>query len=290
MFTLVSTSVKKLTQKIASEFATMKACPGERRFKEGRVFFLKARLDEGRFHSPRWSYTTLDGEKLRGNGQHSSKMLDDLSSGEWQDKVNGMQVIVDEYTCDSTDDLPELFAQFDPMDSVRSDLDLCRSHAGIHDDLKAVAGSNLVSCVNGIASIQHEFYSADGTDRSTAEQRARLIHNNRDFIKWCSPLIGVRHLRLIGVVAAFYACFSKDEQAADTFWCHVYRESHPDPESPSRVLARFLRDSIGGNDLKNRKWSPRAMYCKSIQAWNAYREGRKTSMRYFPNSPLPEVV
>jgi len=221
MFTLVSTSVVKLTPQIAEEFATMKACPGERRFKEGRVFFLKARLDEGRFHSPRWSYTTLEGVKLRGNGQHSSLMLAELSDPEWLEKVNGMQVIVDEYICDSQDDLPELFAQFDPMDSVRSDLDLCRSHAGIHDDLKSVAGSNLVACVNGIAAFQHEFYEADRSDRPKADARARLIHDNREFIKWCSPLIGVRYMRLVGVVAAMHACFVKDVQAADIFWSHV---------------------------------------------------------------------
>ena len=295
-FTLDSTTVVPLTRKLAKHFAEMTPSTGERAFKQGRIEFLRMKLDEGVFHSPRWSFTNLNGSPLRGNGQHSSKMLNALTPEEWKKLVHtDMKVIIDEYTCESEADLPELFNQFDPRGSVRSNLDLCMAHGAIHTELESASPTSLNLCIGGIAAWQSDFYAKGnrGIHRVTTEDKARLIHVHVDFVKWASSLITTDYMKRMGVASAMFATFSVDQYESMQFWGSVVSEDAPKANHPTRILGSWLRDASSRSTNKHgHTLTPRHLCVKCIHAWNAFRNGGQFSsaFRYFKKSKVPNVL
>lgn len=273
-----------LTQELATEFATMETFAGERPRKPKRLKFLNARLENNQFYSPRWAVAWLDGRKIRVNGQHSSIVLAN-ANGRFP---KNLQVIIDEFECDTDQDLAELFAQFDSRESGRSDGDMVGAHAKVHSEFTNVNNTYIDRLVRGIAFHVTGGY-ADG--HPTSEERARLIHNNRDFVRQYWEMAKPRWIAgRLGAHAAMFASYTSNKSEAFTFWNLVATEAHPDPEHPTRKLRKWL-DSIvvEGRSKSGRtdEWTPRAVYVKCLRAWNAFRTGQPTDLRYHKKSPLP---
>ncbi len=290
---LISTTVVKLTQKIAREFAEMKPSPSERTFRPSRVAYLRARLSESTFHSPRWSFANLNGEPLRGNGQHSSIMLNELSDEEWKMSVNGMQVIIDEFICESVNDLPDLFSQFDPRESVRTRLDLVRAHSGIHSSLDDIKPSHVSYAIAGISFFKNDFFPNGnrGEFRITQNEKAREIQFNVDFVEWASQFYMTQYMRKPGVSAALFATYESDVEKAKEFWDAVVSEKY-NPEHPTRILSHYLRDAYH-KKMRGGKVIPHTtFYIKSIHAWNSFMYDAKTCTlpRVSKLTKLPTVL
>jgi hypothetical protein len=285
MFKQIGTKVLPLTPDIAESFSNMTAWRGERPLRESNLRNLTRRLEDGQFHSPKWSVAWLNGVQYRVDGQHSSRVLAS-ANGHFP---AGLNAVIDEYTCDDDSDLADLFMQFDNPTSSRSVSDVSNAHARIHPELDGVSGNAVRDCNAGIAFA----LSNDGEHavKLGTEMRAKLVHDNIPFTVWASHFVGERSLRRVPVVAAMYKTWSKCHHEADRFWNLVKDESHPDPLNPSRVLAKFIRTRTNHSAEKSGgQFTSHAFFVKSIHAWNAWRRKQKTDLKYYPKTALPEAV
>lgn len=259
----LSTTTVPLTRELAEEFATMPTWRGERPLRPARLAFLRCRLADGKFHPPRWARTRLADRLYRVNGQHSSYMLANLD-GEFP---FNLPVIIDDYLCDSEQDLCELFAQFDVPQSVRTQADLANAHACVHPDLEGIAPSRVDNATAGIALAMQNGQSRK-LDR---EERARLVHMHPDFVRWAAPYLRDRKLQRPGVAAAMFITYRYHPEVADEFWGFVKDTNHADPKHPTKVLGRFLADSLyrRADPETGRAWTSHAYYVKCLHAWNA---------------------
>jgi len=273
MITHIKTETLPLTQQLAQEFSSMAAMRGERELRADRLEFLRAKIKDGLFHSPRWAFANIDGRKVRVNGQHSSKLLADLNGA----MPTGLNVVIDEFTCDTEEDLCELFAQFDPVESTRRAKDIVNAHARIHPDLDDMTTARCNLIISGIA--MHMLRGVEWKRKKvTGVDRARLIHNGIPFFKWIAPRLDLKRLRKVPVIAAMFATWAKDCESADRFWDAVAREDEH-PTHPTRTLSTFLSEAAFGR-LKGKGWTARAVYSKCLIAWNAWRKGNQTMFRY----------
>lgn len=266
-----------LTPAIAKEFAQMNAFVGERPIRPGRIAELQRKLDDGLFFDPRWATADFEGRKYRVNGQHSSKMLSECNGS----FPHGRQVIVDTFTCDTKEELALLFEQFDPASSSRTRLEVVNAHGRVHSSLDDVSPTVMSKAVAGMA---YALSNLNASGRSTLSQQSKLIHRHQEFVVWCNPFVSERILCRVGVVAAIFDTYRRNQDASTEFWSLVKDESAPDNKDASRTLARFLRDSIGDGRMGMKQWDQKAYYVKSIHAWNAWRDGVTTQLKYHPNS------
>lgn len=282
MIKQTSDQVVPLTRDLAEDFATMRSVPGERKLTTARMNYLRSRFDDGVFHTPQWAIGTLGGIRYRVNGHTSSHMLLELNGRFPTD----MKAHVMEFACDTMEDLAELFAQFDAKGSVRSFFDNLTVHGRIHPELNDISPTVMAKCVSGIT------FALGLNKKVTVDERARLVHSHQPFILWAAEFGRARHMDRAPVMAALYDTYHRHAAAATEFWRHVRDEDHPDVDDPSRVLARFLRDSLvlTGQQKTSRKWSPKAFYVKAIHAWNAYRRGTKTDLKFYNNDNVPSIA
>lgn len=286
-FKIISTDKKVLTQAIAKEIANMAGPPSERPRKESLVRFLKNRHLAGKFFSPKWAIGIVKGKKYRVNGQHSSHMLaNELAEEEFP---KGMTVVIDTFRCDDQMDLADLFAQFDSSESARTEGEMVNAHGRLHKKLDNIPTNDIRYAVAGIANSITECGASGKLDR---EDRAKLVHENVDFVVFASRYISEHRLRRAGIAGAMFSTYKIDPIAAEVFWTMVKGDTNNDPDSPTRVLSNFLREANSGRDKAGRsvRWAQRAFYVKCLHAWNAFRQGRNTKLNYVAKSALPEPI
>ena len=285
MHTLLGTKQVPLTRKFAATFSSLASIKGDRdretRAGRARIKILRRLVEEKKFHTPKWATATCNGRTYRMNGGHTSLMF---ANGETQ-IPDGMNVIVDEFACETREDLADLFDQFDARVSVRSPKDKIKAHLGADDKLEQVSATVAAGAVRGIAACLSEFGKSQ---HLIEEERIRLVHSHGDFLLWVGQYSKPRHMGRSGVVAAMFRTFGRSTQDATRFWTYVLSESHANNRNATRTLASFLKATLLPQEKI--KWGPRAYYVKSIHAWNAWKENRTTTLPYFANAPLPKVL
>jgi len=238
---------------------------------------------EGLFHDPDWAIVWFRGRKMRANGKHSSLFLAGLNG----DFPKGLSVRIQQFECDTEIDLATLFAQFDPSRSVRTRGDNINVHRAIEPTLREVSQTSTACAVAGLTWLLRQ----DAGVTFKESDQLQLVHSHAEFIAWVDQYVGMRRLKRTGVVAAMFATWSKDATAAKAFWDHTREQDHEDPKHPTRKLGRFLELSIldPTDPQTKQKWDTRAFYVKCIHAWNAFRAGEGTDLKYHPTAPLPKV-
>lgn len=267
-----------LTHDFAMEFATMDTFIGERPEKAKRMKFLESRLSDGMFYAPRWAYAWFNGKKVRMNGQHSAKVLAN-SNGHFP---IGLQAIVDEFECETDEDLADLFSHFDHRDSARSNSDIVGAHQKTVAGVRDIRTSYVDRLLSGIVYHMTGAYT-DGA-RATVDERARLIRQYESYVKMFADIIKPKQVSgRVGCSGAMFATYIANKSESFTFWNLVVNETHPEADHPTRTLGKWLRET----SLSGEHWTPRAYYSKCIHAWNAFRRGGSTNLKYHPKSPLP---
>lgn len=279
-----------LTPQLASEFATLPKLHGERPIRRDRRLRLEAAIQNGTFHSPNWRVAWIGGVKYRIDGQASSTILSE-SNGSFP---RNLMAHITEFECDSELDAAELFSQFDAPWSARTSGEVTGAHAGIHPELRDMARRRIEVCVAGIWAAMSE--GGDRSKKTTSDDRARLVHDYKEFIIWAQEFSAVRILERSASMAIIFKSWRLNREAAADFWGLVRDNSHPDVGNPSRRLHDVLTECTlrnpGPNMQVNRnfKWGHRAIMAKCVHAWNAWRRGVKTDLKYYAESAMPELV
>lgn len=267
---------------LVERFAKMQRFSGDRPLSKDRCERLRSLLEEGRFRTCAWAVCKCleDGKEYRINGQHTSKVL-----SEFNGSLPAVFVTVERYEADTLQDVAELFATFDPRWSVRSTADTNNAWAQSIPELANVHSRVINLAASGMAT--HYYLTA--SRRFSQEARGRMISKNVKFVLWIDGLdinlSSKSHLRRAAPVAAMYATFLVDLDAATEFWTEVRNGSGASPETPSRVLEKFLLKS----DSRSQETE---MFAKCIHAWNSFRRGdtKLGTLKWFPNAPRPEAI
>lgn len=276
------------TPELAMDTATHPKWKGERDLSKTRMAFLEGELEQGRFYSPTWVFATLNGKRYRVNGQHTSNLLAN-ANGHFP---KGLSVNIIEFHCESENDLAELFATFDRPESARSMRDIIGAHAAQHEGLAGISARNVARGTAGILFARRQTGQSKGA--IGRDDRARLVHDHADYLKWVSPIIAIRPLDREAVAAAIFLSSRVDREAAMKFWLAVHDGSEQNHRGPSRVLQSFLLnlkiDERARGTNREQRWPPRAIFVKCIHAWNAWRRGAISDLKYYEGSPIPELV
>jgi hypothetical protein len=284
MITYLGDKLIPLTPEAAMEHATMQAAPGERPLRDERVEWLRSLLNARLFFSPDWAVATMDGVVYRMNGQHSSNMLSDaFQEGAFP---RGLNVMYRRFRVESEVELAALFDLFDNRNSTRKPIEILTAHKASEPSLRECNNRDLGIIAGGIA-----YAKCNTSGQLDPADRARLIHSHQAFILWACQFEGVRHLMKVGPMAAMHTTWNIDVSRANQFWQHVAHETHHDPDNASRVLARFLRDTIIPRGARTAmRWDTRSLMVKCIHGWNAYWQNASTALKYVPSAPIPRAM
>lgn len=290
---------QKVTKSLAKQYTEMDPAPHDRPLSERRLQVYQRLREQGLFRPVTWASAlcTETGGVYRVNGKHTSVMLSGLNN-----MPDDFYVTVEEYECDTLEDVARLYATFDSKTQSRSSHDINASFAATVPELRDISTTNISRIVAGMS-----FAIEGGKYNSTISpaERAELLLEHTHFVVWCAGIlsqgspgeagarVAARHLRRAPVIAAMFDTWTKSKTAADEFWCAVRDETGTSPTLPDRKLARLLLTTSLGHERSGSASThllpAREVYVKSLHAWNAWRNGESTAMKYYVDKPVPSA-
>lgn len=286
-------STQRVTRALAREFAEMDAAPHDRPLSERRLMVYQKIFAAGGFRPVTWAraHCAETGGTYRVNGKHTSVLLSGL------ERLPEFYVTLEDYDCESLEDVARLYATFDSGQMMRTARDIYLSFAATATELAEASSQTIVMAAAGMAYQVHQ----DNISRTQPAERAELLLEHPEFVVWLQSIflpaerngeIKPRHIQRQPVVAAMFASWQKSHSAASLFWPAVRDETGPTPSLPDRKLARYLltvgvRAGRGASRAKSA--GPREMYVKCLHAWNAWRKGENTNLQYHANADVPAV-
>jgi hypothetical protein len=300
-WTLMTTpKVQRVTKRLANEFAEMTPAPSDRPLSTRRLDIYKKIIERKEMRPVTWAkaHCLETNDTYRCNGKHTSTLYNSLNLDGHE-----LHVLVEEYKCDTLEDVAKLYATFDSKTASRTAGDINRSFAASVPELAEVTHGNVNLCVAGI-----NYYlapSAKGGSRvvgqSTPAERAEVLLDHTKFVVWVNDILhgdsnSKKHLRRLAVVAAMCGSYHKNQKAAEEFWCEVRDGTGARPDVPSRKLEKFLLTHVhagSGNRVTvnaRHKVRDKEIFVKSVHAWNAWRKKENTNLQYHHDKPIPAFV
>ena len=292
----------KVTKKLATSFAEMDAPPHDRPLSERRMMVYQRLLAEGGFRPVTWA-TVLCKETsgvYRVNGKHTSTMLSGL------DQIPDFYAVIEEYECDTLEDVARLYSTFDSKTQLRSSNDIYLSFAATMPELNGIASRTITVAVAGIdLYISGGSQSGKGSKSSSAADRAERLFDNGDFVIWLDSILsggesvkrevnrkGSRHLQRASVVGCMFGTWQKAKKESTDFWTGVRDESGVVANLADRKLARYLLTVsvlVGNGSGHTKVASQREVYVKCVHAWNAWRKKENTELKYYADKDTPAI-
>lgn len=284
---------QKVTKALATQFAEMDPAPHDRPLSERRLQVYQRLLKDGSFRPVTWASALCveTSGVYRVNGKHTSTMLAGIPT------LPDFYVTVEEYECDTLEDVARLYATFDSKLMSRTTRDINLSFAATVNELIDISDKTINIAVSGMA---YHIYGLQWSKTQPAE-RAELLLEHSDFVVWLGDgILGTPNDRATGywlfrqpVVAAMFATWSKAKAASTEFWKAVREETGPKPDLPDRKIAKYLSThALGTGSNKGptvRRADHREMYVKCLHAWNAWRRKETTNLNYYPTADVPAV-
>ncbi len=286
--------VLSATNALAMSHRDMLPAPGDRPLKNFRVEVLKKHVANGTLRICEWAtvYCKETRKTYRVNGKHTSTLMCELNG-----EIKSLAVLLQRYECDTLDEVARLYSTFDTRSSARTTGDINCIFAATVSSYDALPKKIVDVAVTGISL---GIWGLDGSKDHSPEDRAALLLSNEQFVLWLNDVChspdqsegNPRLLRRAPVVMAMFRTWEKDKKAANDFWTLVKNASGPKHTTPDRKLNSYLLQvSLNGSStVASGGASRRQVYVKCIHAWNAWRRGATTDLKYLPNAQEPKVV
>ena len=211
----------KADKALAERFAKMEPAGGDRTIRQWRVKAYATAIINGTFRTCEWASVKCKetGKTYRVNGKHTSNALCEMNGS----FPKSLYVIVEEYECDTLEDVARLYSTFDSKKSVRSSGDINQSFAASIPALADMPRKIINLAVTGISLAT---YGISGISQIDADVRASLLNDNANFVLWMyevlgSPVRGNAHVMRGPVVAAMFKTYEKAKREAALFWSAV---------------------------------------------------------------------
>jgi hypothetical protein len=287
----------KVTKVLAKRFAEMDSCPHDRPFSERRLLVYTRLLKEGQFRPVTWAsaFCKETNGLYRVNGKHTSIMLSGLA------EMPEFYVTVEEYDCDTLEDVARLYSTFDSGMQSRTARDIYMSFAGTIKELNGLPARTISLAVSGMS---YHLNGAVVEGVQPAVKAERLLEYP-DFALWLNNIFGhmgrprsaesrqtSKYIFRSAVVAAMFGTWLKAKGAAEEFWIKVRDETDPRPDMPTRKLAKWLSLTAvdtGSGTVHVKRASEREFYVRSLHAWNAWRKSEPTDLRYHADKDPPSI-
>ena len=289
---LENAKVVKCTRAIANRFNEMEPCPGDRNYRPRTAGVIATAIGDGRMRGASFAscFCRETGTEYRVNGKHTAAVLSAMNG----DFPKNLTAVIERYEADTLSDMANLYATFDPRSSARSTSDINKSFAGSHPELSDVPQKIINVCVTGVAFANWELqYFA-----RPAEVRAQLLLDNSHFAIWFYELCERnqqkhKHILRSPVAAASFLTFKKNAAASTEFWELVRDGSGKNHKSADRTLNKYLLQTAVnfgcGARSEKKQDDQRAMFVRCIHAWNAWRDGQTTDLKYFASAKTPAL-
>lgn len=278
-----------LTPDKCEEYLKFNVFDGQRRLSDKYALELATKMESGRFHVGNVAIVHRGDETLLADGQHQLTACT-LSQVPFK-------AVLQEYHLNGEDDeqaMARVFSQFN-VDRVRQRGDIAWIYAC---ELGWQSWSRrTVTIAASALTIAEKGDGTYGSDLSKDESAALLAANVR-VCEWLNAMeIGsCRHLRRAPVAAAMVMTWRKSQKAASEFWTAVKDGDMLAKGDPRHTLREFLLSATlhGGNARSSRDGKEavdcRAVGAKCIHAWNAWRRGEQTNLKYYATAAFPKPV
>lgn len=280
-----------LTREIAMKYREMPPVPNDRPLSESRLAFLGDMFKAGHLRRAEFAsvFVKQANATYRVDGKHTSELFASMN-GEFP---KGFPCIQEIAVADTMEDAAQLYSTYNAKESSRTQSDINAAFAGADDELRHVCRDTINFAVT---SMSYAMWEGSYSTHDSRE-RARLSIDNKPFVRWLARMTEgskeYRFMRRGSVGAAMYRTFNKSQKAATEFWTEVRDATNPEPKNASRVLAKYLLTTMissqraTGTGIKTD--TLHGMYVRCIHAWNAWRAGESTTLKYFPDKPTPGV-
>jgi len=278
MFKKISATGVLLTRELAREWAAMTPLPGEREIRPARHEFLLAKVRNQTFGGPSWAcgVERSTGKKYRLDGQHSSKMLQDLPPDVAFPK--DLLVTIDTWEFDSLDqDASVMFNMYNHPKSVRSNQDAMGVYLAQAQETSDLDRSLSVKITSGIAEFEKTLDPKEAFLPQPRDRGLYFLGKKADvytaFARWVATLEGLKNggfLSRPAVVGEMLNHWLKDRSSAEEFWGLVLRENHPEVDHETRTLAETFRGW-----LAQRRYRGSQYKAKAATAWRHYLRERR---------------
>jgi hypothetical protein len=290
----------RITKKLATEFALMEPAPGDRPLSPRRNDLYKAFIKAKMFRSPEWAkaYCKETRTTYRVNGKHTSSILAGWNVAE-DGAYPDLYATIATYECDTLADVAELYSTFDSKHTTRSTTDINWMFASTIPELAGISKWTIDRYVAGMNYNPNKSTYAE----KTAAERAEILLTESAFCVWANTNLIAnietdvntkrKFLMRSSIMYAIYQTYKVDKNAALKFWMAVREETDPTPDTPARKLARYLRSTTLNRQRTGTFRDSKTVVdiresgAKAITAWNAYRKGEPTDLRYYPASAFP---
>lgn len=269
---LVNAKVVDMTKALAIELSEMPSVKQERTLLQSRIALLEREFDAGRFKPFEWAVAILNGTKYRLNGQHTAHIF---ANGR---KPHG-KVLVEEFECDSEQDLAALYSMFDSKTSARTKAHIVQTVTSSEPRFNSINKTIMASTINALSC---EKWGINVGGRVGNYDKAALSLDNVDFILWVADLFDSKPKMVFvrdGVIMAALAMYRENISKAYRFWEETLCATNPNPSSGTRKLREVLLTSqcrtTRSTEKKTYSRDEFANVC--LAAWKAWKENRNVT-------------
>ena len=283
---IVKKQLKKIDRKEAERLLQFNTFQGQRPLNIAKVEEYKQKLTDGRFHT---------GSVAVVNGGFGTRLLD----GQKQltaciESGASFEALFQEFTLNGETRTHELecaslYAQF-AGGQTRTPAQIAWMY-GCQMGWAAWQRKLVTNATSALASIVSGEFNRD-VSKLTADQRAELLPENEAVCVWLYEMdvANTIHLCRVPVIAAMILTWRKSQKAAGEFWAAVRDGEHLTKADQRYRLREFLLHAAirqhSGTTI-TAVVSRTAMHAKCIHAWNAWRSGKPTSLKYHADSAMP---
>ena len=217
------------------------------------------------------------------NGQHTAKAVLDLAETRPNFAIPDVTLLT--YSVDTEEDLRQLYARFD-RGAARTNKDVTKSILSGTPEFSGVREHTLKLLPIGLAFRRHQdagkrqLYSGEMAANDVQGEFLDLSQKIAAFLDtFETKAIHQGHMFRSPVVAALYATFEIDADAANRFWYMVATGLDiPTLSDPAGRLRQLLRsvNLAGGVKIRGAKSlvGSEYLYRACLQAWNRFRDGK----------------
>lgn len=284
---MISTEIIEVDKKEAERLLSFNTYEWQRPIRERRLSHLIYEMNAGTFRTGQISIVKLkyDGGKfVLMNGQH--QLTGVISVGK-KIKVN-----LEKWECEDAEDAALLYRKFD-NGGMRSLQNMLTPEAGALGVTWPIRVSNLVISAAAIK---------EGKRHDDKQFKIELLSKYLSFGKFLNDLlyshekgIETRHLRRISVIYPVLMGFEKSHEDCKRFWTAIRDGENLKSSMPEYKLRQYLLTvSVGvGRGSSGSQFkivSEHEIVSKCIHAWNAFRKGQPTDLKYYSSSPIPKAI
>lgn len=267
---------------LAAEWQTFNVYEYQRALRPKHVHHLKEKMNKGEFLAGDIAFAEENGNNILINGQHQLKAF--LASNRRHLMVRYMK-----FKCKDARELAHLYRRFD-SNKIRSHGDCLYAEARA---LGKDWPKRIISLVGaGIVMVENK---RDIGRDERIELFSKYLKDGEFINEMLQPCL--KHMARAPVIYAMIKTGRISETDAARFWSRVRDGDNLPTRSPIKKLRDYLltaRAYRGSGKLQNvlgvRLATDHEIASKCITAWNAFRNGGTTALKYFIHKSIPEPL